>query len=140
MADKEPSLAQQTFAKEYLSNGGNASAAAKVAYNTKHPDTVGAVAKRSNGVQSILKKYLEANNAGLQDAAAAVGNCLATQPESAPTHSERLKAAELVLKVHGLHSGSKATKNLHLHKHFSGMSIADMIARKTELESELDDD
>ena len=102
---RKPTLKQRHFIKAYVQNGGNATQAAWVAYDTDDYNTA-----KSIGCENLTKPYIreeidrlmEAVELSTRDSLRAIGDALsATDKNNHPDHRMRLNAAVLALKLQG---------------------------------------
>ncbi len=102
---RKPTLKQRRFIKAYVQNGGNATQAAWVAYDTEDYYTA-----KSIGCENLTKPYIrqeidrlmEAVELSTKDILRAIGDALsATDKNDRPDHRMRLNAAVLALKLKG---------------------------------------
>ena len=110
---RKPTLKQRRFIKAYVENGGNATQAAWVAYDTQDYDTA-----KSIGCENLTKPYIreeidrltEAVELSTKDTLRAIGDALsATDKNDYPDHRMRLKAAVMLLKLRGAYSRDRQT-------------------------------
>jgi len=110
---RKPTLKQRHFIKAYVQNGGNATQAAWVAYDTEDYDTA-----KSIGCENLTKPYIrqeidrltEAVELSTKDTLRAIGDALrATDKNDYPDHRMRLKAAVMLLKLRGAYPRNRQT-------------------------------
>ena len=118
---RKPTLKQRRFIKAYVQNGGNATQAAWVAYDTEDYDTA-----KSIGCENLTKPYIreeidclmEAAELSTKDSLRAIKDAFsATDKNDYPDHRMRLKAAVMLLKLRGAYSRDKTHQpQQHVHQ------------------------
>ncbi len=101
---KKLSLKQTTFVREYVANGGNATKAALVAYDTDRPTTAQVIGSE-NLRKPMVSEYIEqllAKRDGLtlDDALESLSQCLHAPMKPTISAGEKLAAITLLLKLH----------------------------------------
>ena len=118
---RKPTLKQRRFIKAYVQNGGNATQAAWVAYDTEDYDTA-----KSIGCENLTKPYIReeidrlmvAAELSTKDSLRAIKDAFsATDKNDYPDHRMRLKAAVMLLKLRGAYSRDKTHQpQQHVHQ------------------------
>ena len=110
---RKPTLKQRRFIKAYVQNGGNATQAAWVAYDTQDYDTA-----KSIGCENLTKPYIreeidrlmEAVELSTKDSLRAIKGALsATDKNNYPDHRMRLKAVGMFFKLKGAYPRNRQT-------------------------------
>jgi len=111
--DRKLTLKQRHFVKAYVQNGGNATQAAWVAYDTEDYYTA-----KSIGCENLTKPYIseeidrlmEAVELSTKDSLRAIKDAFsATDKNDYPDHRMRLKAAVMLLKLKGAYPRDRQT-------------------------------
>ncbi len=114
---RKPRLKQHCFIRAYVQNGGNATQAAWVAYDTQDYNTA-----KSIGCENLTKPYIsaeidrlmEAVELSTKDSLRAVKDAFsATDKNNHPDHRMRLKAAVMLLKLRGAYPQNRQTPHQH---------------------------
>ena len=98
------------FVTEYVSNGGNGTKAALSVYSCKDSATAASVASEALSnpkLKAALSDYLYNVAASAESATARVAH----EMHAAATSSDRLKAANMLLKVHGKYKAAEGSGN-----------------------------
>ena len=130
---RKPTLKQRRFIKAYVENGGNATQAAWVAYDTEDYDTA-----KSIGCENLTKPYIrqeidrlmEAVELSTKDSLRAIKDAFsATDKSNRPDHRMRLKAAGLQLKLRGAYPQNRQTHQPQPQQHIHQTRPLDVIMK-----------
>ncbi len=129
---KKLTLKQYQFANEYISNGGNATKAALVAYDTDRPTTAQVIGSE-NLRKPMVCEYIEqllAKRDGLtlENALESLSQCLHAPMKPTISAGEKLAAITLLLKLHKAIPGTQPTTTTTTKLTISAQAIADRVA------------
>ncbi len=130
---RKPTLKQRRFIKAYVQNGGNATQAAWVAYDTEDYDTA-----KSIGCENLIKPYIrqeidrlmEAVELSTKDSLRAIKDAFsATDKSNYPDHRMRLKAVSMFFKLKGAYPRNRQTRQHQPHQHVHQTQPMDVIMK-----------
>ncbi len=112
---------QHRFVNEYAANGGNATQAALTAYDTTYGTArvIGCENLTKPNIRAEIQKLMENTDLRVEDALHTIYQALheATNIQGQPDWSNRLRAAEMTLKLADAYPSKRTQEQTELHQH-----------------------
>ena len=133
---RRATVKQNRFIKEYVTNGGNATQAALVTYETRNYSTAKAI-----GSENLTKPYIrreidrlmKRENLSVTEALVTVREALdAKDAKGKPNHRIRLKAADMIFKLSDAYPKTTAAANPHQNSTYHSSSLTEVMDRVRE--------
>ncbi len=129
---KKLSLKQKHFVHEYLANGGNATKAVLKAYDTDNYNAARVIGSHNLtkvNIAEYIDQLLETRDGlTLDNALESLSRCVNTKPKGEGSHSDKLAATKLLLRLHKAIPGTQPTTTTTTKLTISAQAIADRVA------------